>query len=63
MCLAALGVVARRMFVAFCRIFHCGSRAVAVAAQAWLLQDMRDISSPTRDGTCVPCIARQILKH
>ena len=35
---------------------HCGS-------QAQLLCGMRDLSSLTRDQTCVPCIARQILNH
>ena len=31
--------------------------------QAQLLCGMRDLSSLTRDQTCVPCIARQILNH
>ena len=26
-------------------------------------QGMWDLSSPTRDQTCVPCIGRQILNH
>ena len=28
-----------------------------------MLHSMWDLSSPTRDGTCVLCIARQILNH
>ena len=30
---------------------------------AYLPRSMRDLSSPTRDRTCVPCIVRQILYH
>ena len=30
---------------------------------AYLLQTMWDLSSPTRDGTHVPCTARRILNH
>ena len=56
-------LVVGRMFVALCRISHCGSRAAVVATKTQLLQDMRDLSSPIRDGTCVPCMARRILKH
>ena len=32
-------------------------------AQASLPHGMWDLSSPTRDQTCVPCIGRQILNH
>ena len=31
--------------------------------QAYLPQGMWDLSSPTRDQTCVPCIPRQILNR
>ena len=32
---------------------------------AWALLpcSMCDLSSPTRDQTCIPCIGRQILRH
>ena len=29
----------------------------------WLLHSKRDLSSLTRDKTCIPCIARQTLNH
>ena len=32
-------------------------------AQAWLLQDIWDLSSQIRNQTCVPCTARQVLNH
>ena len=46
--LAALGLSGR--------ILHCGT-------QAQLLCSMGEITSPTRDRTWVPCIARRILNH
>ena len=33
------------------------------SAQAWLPHGMWDLSSLTRDSTCVPCIARWILNY
>ena len=38
------------------RLSSCGT-------QALLLHGMWDLSSQTRDQTCIPCIARQILNH
>ena len=35
--------------------FHCGGSLVAHGR--W------DLSSPTRDQTCISCIGRQILNH
>ena len=32
-------------------------------ARAYWLHGMWDLSSPTRDQTCIPCIARWILNH
>ena len=42
--------------VTACRLNSCG-------AWAQLLRDMWDLSYQTRDGTCVPCTARQILNY
>ena len=39
------------------------TRAQLCGAQAQLLHGMWDLSFPTRDWTCVPCIARWILNH
>ena len=39
-----------------CRLSSCGT-------QAQLPCGMWDLSSPTRDRTCVPCLGRQILYH
>ena len=40
-----------------------GHEGCIAALQAWLLQGMWDLSSLTRDRTCIPCIARWILNH
>ena len=52
---------------------HAGSFTVAHGLQsaqlsscctrAYLPQSMWDLSSPTRDQTCIPCIGRQLLDH
>ena len=39
----------------------CGLSSYGVRAQ--LPRSMWDLSSPTRDQTCVPCIGRWILNH
>lgn len=39
------------------------SWASAVAARAQLLPRMWNFSSLTKNGTCIPCIARKILNH
>ena len=53
-------------FILFLKIFDCvglcwgascGVQASLVAEGIW------DLSSPTRDQTCIPCIGRQILNH
>ena len=59
-----------------CEIFCCGARTLqfrcvgskvhglgTCSAQAQLLHDMWNLSSPTRDRTHIPCIARKILNH
>ena len=51
-----------------CSLWHAGSLVVAhglrsCGARASLPRGMWDLSSPTRDRTCVPCIGRHILNH
>ena len=57
------------LFIWLC--LSCGTPGSSVVVQglsscdawAWLLHDMWDFHSWTRDGTHIPCIARQILNH
>ena len=44
-------------FVMGCRLLS------SCSTQAQLLHSMWNLSSPTRDQTCIPCIRRQILNH
>ena len=69
--------MAHGLFVVVCRLLSsCGvhgsefaASVVAVrglsscGAQAHFPLGMWDLSSPTRDRTCVPCIGRRILNH
>ena len=57
-------------FVAACGLLSkCGSQVPDVCglssyiAEVWLSCGMRDLSSPTRNQTCIPCIRRWILNH
>ena len=53
-------VAAHEIFIASYRVFHGLSSCGAWAQQ---LSGMWDLSSPTRDQTHVPCIARWIPNH
>ena len=47
-------------------LWHMGSGACgfgSCSVQAKLLSGMWDLSSPTRDWTCIPCTERKILSH
>ena len=41
----------------------CMDFSLVVACGAQLPHHMWPLNSPTRDGTCVPCIGRRILNH
>ena len=49
--------------VAACRLWSADSVVVlhGVAQEAWLPRSLQNISSRTRDRTCIPCIGRWIL--
>ena len=62
-----VSVASHRVFTGWCGVFCCGAWTLAAACRltccgAWaqLLCRTGDPSSPTRDGTHIPCIARQI---
>lgn len=70
--LAALGLsYSTLIFFASCGIFllwcvdslDVASEPVKLSALGSLLCSLRDLSSPTRDWTCVSCFAKQILNH
>ena len=46
-----------------CRSFDVGHRLSSCGIRAYLLRGMWGLSSPTRDPSHVPCIARWILYH
>ena len=46
-----------------CWVFFVAHGLSSCGAQAWLLQDIWDLSSRIRNQTCVPCTARQVLNH
>ena len=45
------------------RLSTCALGLQSARAQAWLLCSLWNLSSLTRDRMCIPCIARQSLKH
>ena len=58
------------MFTVSCKLFQSSLQTLIVirglsscGSWAWLPHGTWDLSSPTRDQTCVPCIVRRILKH
>ena len=68
--LAALGLsCSRQIFTASCGIFFAAVHALygALAQNLWCanLGPLQNVgfSSLTRDRTCIPCMARQILNH
>ena len=65
--LAALDLVAPQgSFTVSCGISPHGPRVLVLSSSgslALLPHGMWDLSTLTRDRTCVPCIARQILNH
>ena len=46
-----------------CEIFHCSIRTLQLWHGGLLLLSMWDLSSLTRDQTCVACVARQTLNQ
>ena len=58
-----LAVLDPRIFIASCGIFHCGAWTLRLWQGNQLLSGTCDLSSPTRDWTCIPCITVWILNH
>ena len=49
------------LFVSAASALCCGAWAQLLTPGAYLPDSMWDLTSPTRDQTCVPCVGRQIL--